>query len=72
MDKSDNDNKYISALKSEIDKLRKKEPEVINKVVYQRVYTNNTDEDNEKKLKMSDDEMNKLRQDIKYMKNELD
>jgi len=27
-EKSDNDNKYIAALKNEIDKLRKKEPEV--------------------------------------------
>ncbi|EAR85296.2 hypothetical protein TTHERM_00470690 (macronuclear) [Tetrahymena thermophila SB210] len=72
LDKSDNDNKYISALKQEIDKLRKKEPEVINKVVYQRVYTNNTDEENEKKLKASDDEMSRLRQDMKYMKNELE
>jgi len=27
-EKSENDNKYIAALKNEIDKLRKKEPEV--------------------------------------------
>ena len=34
MEKSENDNRYISVLKQEIEKIKKKEPEVKNKVIY--------------------------------------
>lgn len=34
LEKSANDDRYISALKAEVDKLKSRPPEVINKVVY--------------------------------------
>lgn len=37
LEKSNNDDRYITALKAEIEKLKNRQPEVINKVIYQRV-----------------------------------
>ncbi|CAK64446.1 unnamed protein product (macronuclear) [Paramecium tetraurelia] len=56
LEKSENDDKYIFALKSELDKLKKNQPQSETKIVYKPA---------------DDEETRKLRQELKYCKEEI-
>ncbi|CAD8190015.1 unnamed protein product [Paramecium pentaurelia] len=56
LEKSENDDKYIFALKSELDKLKKNQPQQETKIVYKPA---------------DDEETRKLRQELKYCKEQI-
>jgi len=71
LEKSDNDDKYIQALKQEVEKLKNQQPVTQTKIVYR-------DNKEEKKVNYVEDKFDKggddskAKQDLKYMKLELD